>query len=59
MNRYTLKVTLEGTAFDVEAMTEEEAKSIVYDWCKNHDLLVVDTIESEVIAEEIGEGEDE
>ena len=43
-----MKVRIEATAFRVNANTEEEAKAIVYDFCKNHDFLVVEKIFSEV-----------
>ena len=52
MKEYTLKVTMSATAYRVKAQNEKEAQCIVYDACKNHDFLVVETIESEVINEE-------
>lgn len=51
MKLFDFDVTIEAKAFRVEAETEEEAKSIVYDACKNHDFLVVEKIFSEVIEE--------
>lgn len=51
MKRFDFDVTIEAKAFRVEAESEEEAKSIVYDACKNHDFLVVERIFSEVISE--------
>ena len=51
MKLFDFDVTIEAKAFRVEAETEEEAKSIVYDACKNHDFLVVEKIFSEVIDE--------
>lgn len=51
MKVFDLEVTIEAKAFRVKAETEEEAKVIVYDACKNHDFLVVEKIFSEVIDE--------
>lgn len=48
---FTLDVTIQAKAFRVEAESEKEAKSIVYDACKNHDFLVIEKIFSEVIDE--------
>lgn len=45
---YDLHVTINAKAYRVEASSEDEARSIVYDECKNHDFLVIESIESEV-----------
>ena len=45
---YDLEATIKAKAYRVEADSEEEAKAIVYDECKNHDFLVIESIESEV-----------
>lgn len=51
MKVFDLEVSIEAKAFRVEAETEEEAKCIVYDACKNHEFLVIEKIFSEVIDE--------
>lgn len=51
MKQFNFKVSIEARAFSVVAETEEEAKCIVYDACKNHEFLVIDKIFSEVIDE--------
>jgi hypothetical protein len=51
MKQFDFEVSIEAKAFRVEAETEEEAKCIVYDACKNHEFLVIEKIFSEVIDE--------
>ena len=51
MKEFDFNVHIIAQALRVKAETEEDAKCIVFDSCKNHDFLVIDTIESVTLEE--------